>query len=128
MAYTFFKGKAKDIVRSLAVMKATDVVGGSLLWRITMRAYILSRENGTVQIGDTVFQPYTHKKFKADRKGLSGKDFVIVDKKDFNSARQALRLMPDGGPTKENFEKREEDIAKEIDKDKEKYEDFCMEI
>jgi hypothetical protein len=85
-----------------------------------MKAYILSSENGTVQIGNTVFQPSTHKKFNADKKGLSKKDWVEVSEKSFQGARMALRALavglPDGGPSKDEFEKRENKIRKEYER------------
>jgi hypothetical protein len=96
-----------------------------------MKAYILSTENGTVQIGDTVFQPITHKKFKADRKGLNKLDFVEVNDKSFKSARLALRLMnrgmlPDGGPTRKNFKNEQVKIAQDIDRQKKEFDDFAL--
>lgn len=56
------------------------------------KAYILSREHGTVQIGDTVFQPATGNSFKAG-KPRKGEYLAIVDvkNKSMESAREALQ-------------------------------------
>lgn len=54
------------------------------------RAYILNIKDGTVQIGDTVFQPITGESFKVDMKGLRNKERVMVKDKSMASARQAL--------------------------------------
>jgi len=56
------------------------------------KAYILSRIHGTVQIGDTVFQPATGASFKATAKGLSKKKFVMVKSKSMNCAKKALGM------------------------------------
>ena len=56
-----------------------------------MKAYILSSEFGTVQIGSIVFQPCNHARFKAmDRKNLKGCPVVNVPDKSMTSARLAL--------------------------------------
>ncbi len=56
-----------------------------------MKAYILSSEFGTVQIGSIVFQPCNHARFKAmDRKNLKGCPVVNVPDKSMASARLAL--------------------------------------
>ena len=57
-----------------------------------MKAYILSRENGTVQIGNTVFCVPTQKKFSAPRKGLKGLPVVEVPDKSWASAKLAQDL------------------------------------
>ena len=56
-----------------------------------MKAYVLSREWGTVQIGNVVFQPCTNTKFHADRKGLK-KAIAVVEVKEasMEEARRAL--------------------------------------
>jgi len=56
-----------------------------------MKAYVLSRECGTVQIGNVVFQPCTGAKFHADRKGLR-KAIAVIEVKEasMEEARRAL--------------------------------------
>ncbi len=56
-----------------------------------MKGYILSSENGVVQIGNTVFQPKTGAIFTAGRDGLSSKPWVDVPEKSMVAAREALR-------------------------------------
>jgi hypothetical protein len=60
-----------------------------------MKGYILSAINGTVQIGDTVFQPCTQISFKADRKGLKAQAVKVIEnvEKTMEGARKALRKM-----------------------------------
>lgn len=57
-----------------------------------IKAYILSQINGTVQIGNTVFQPPTEAEFKATSKGLSKKKFVMVKAKTMECAKKALGM------------------------------------
>jgi len=57
------------------------------------RAYLLSLEFGTVQIGDTIFQPWSWTKFSANRKGLKGRPWVLVPEKSMRSARLALEIF-----------------------------------
>jgi len=59
------------------------------------KAYLLSLEFGTVQIGDTVFQPCTGARFQADRKGLKGRPCVLVPDKSMRSARLAIEKLSD---------------------------------
>lgn len=56
------------------------------------KAYVLSKVNGTVQIGDTVFQPATGAEFKATVKGLRKKKVVMVKSKTMDSAKKALGI------------------------------------
>jgi len=56
-----------------------------------MKAYILSRHYGTVQIGNRVFQPSTGAIFEADRKGLRHLGSYDVPDASMESARMALR-------------------------------------
>lgn len=56
-----------------------------------MKAYILSTEFGTVQIGSIVFQPCNNAKFKVDdRKSLKDCPVINVPDKSMSSARLAL--------------------------------------
>lgn len=86
-----------------------------------MKAYILSTETGTVQIGDTIFQPSTHKKFKADRKGLAGKPVVDVERKTFESARYALMEYP-AMLRLATYQKSQKEVGEHIEKMKEEFE------
>jgi len=56
-----------------------------------MKAYILSRIHGTVQIGRTVFQPCSGAQFKASRRGLRSFETVDVKRASMEEARKALR-------------------------------------
>jgi len=56
------------------------------------KAYIVSTVNGTIQIGDTCFQPCTGQSFKASRKGLKGKPVYEVSEKSMEAAKQAIQL------------------------------------
>ena len=60
------------------------------------RAYLLSLEFGTVQIGDTVFQPCTGTWFRCSRKGLKGRPWVLVPDKSMESARLAFKKFDEG--------------------------------
>jgi len=57
------------------------------------RAYLLSLWNGTVQIGDTVFQPCTGARFQVDRKGLKSRPWIILTDKSMRSARLAIENL-----------------------------------
>jgi hypothetical protein len=74
-----------------------------------MRAYILSEEHGTVQIGDTVFQPCTGARFRVNRKRLRGPRWVEVRKKSMEEAVEAMRIWELSGAFdgREDRERRE---------------------
>lgn len=58
-----------------------------------MKAYIVSRKNGVVQIGNTVYQPCTGAIFSVGRgrpKGVSGVPVIEVEMNDMESAKMAL--------------------------------------
>jgi len=58
-----------------------------------MKAYILSREHGVVQIGDTIFAPISGVRFKTDRKSLplTYRVYSVPDKS-WQSAKLAFQL------------------------------------
>jgi len=56
-----------------------------------MKAYILSEEHGTVQIGRTVYCLPTIQAFEASRKGLKNKPAYKVMDNSWNSAKQAIQ-------------------------------------
>ncbi len=56
-----------------------------------MKAYILSEEHGTVQIGSIVYQPCTGTMFQADRKSLKNKNYIVVEKASMEIARKILQ-------------------------------------
>jgi len=58
-----------------------------------MKAYLLSKEHGTIQIKDTVFQPCTGERFKVDRTGLNGKRSVDVHGCSMSNAKLAIDLF-----------------------------------
>ncbi|MDY6893869.1 MAG: hypothetical protein SVO01_00400 [Thermotogota bacterium] len=58
-----------------------------------MKAYILSQQHGTVQIGCTVYQPCTNSSFRADRKGLRGLPVVEVGTQSMSEAIKALQMF-----------------------------------
>lgn len=60
-----------------------------------MKAYILNKVHGTVQIGHTIFQPCTGNKFISGKKGLGGKRAVEVKDCSMESAVEALRQVED---------------------------------
>jgi len=57
-----------------------------------MKAYILSRTNGTVQIGKTVFQPATGAQYKVDSIPRKGEYQAIVEVSEasMQGAREAI--------------------------------------
>jgi hypothetical protein len=57
-----------------------------------MKGYIMSEVNGTVVIGNTLFQPCTGKQYKVSREGLKKSAIRIVDvkRKDMEGALEAL--------------------------------------
>jgi len=72
--------------------------GGQGMRGIKMKAYILSVIHGTVQIGDTVFQPCTGGRFKAPRKGLKKQAVYVAEVKNKGMASAIAALhMPLAG-------------------------------
>lgn len=55
-----------------------------------MKAYIVSRENGVVQIGNTVYQPCTGAIFSVGRGRPKGVSVIEVEKNDMENAKMAL--------------------------------------
>lgn len=55
-----------------------------------MKAYILSSEHGTVQIGSIVYQPCTGAMFQADKKGLKKGAGIEVEKASMVIAKRIL--------------------------------------
>lgn len=55
------------------------------------RAYILSEVYGTVQIGDTVFQPCTGTQYKVSSYPRKYKKVILVKDKSMESAKKALQ-------------------------------------
>jgi len=60
-----------------------------------MKAYILSTENGTVQIGHTVYCIPTKECFDTTVKGLGGKTSYTVPDNSWRSAKIALEMHYD---------------------------------
>ena len=56
-----------------------------------MKAYVLSTRYGTVQIGDTIFQPATGARIRADKINLSDYEEIIeVNEASMETAEKAL--------------------------------------
>lgn len=55
-----------------------------------IKAYILSQENGTIQIGDTTYQPATGAIFGVTAKGTKNLPFVLVSEKSMKGAEEAI--------------------------------------
>lgn len=56
-----------------------------------MKAYVLSTENGTVQIGHTVYCIPTKNCFDTNKKGLRGKSYTVPNNS-WRSAKIALEM------------------------------------
>lgn len=59
-----------------------------------MKAYILSYEYGTVQIGNTVFQPSTGAKFKVTNRPKNYVKIVEAKEKSMDEAKKILEQNP----------------------------------
>lgn len=69
----------------------SDDKGETRMKRVRVwKAFILSWEHGTVQIGKIVFQPCTGARFEADLKGLRGLPWYWVSEQSMSAAREAL--------------------------------------
>lgn len=58
-----------------------------------MKAYVLSEENGTVQIGNTLFCLGSGKSFLTHRKGLKELPSIDVEEKSWKEAKKAFLKM-----------------------------------
>lgn len=79
-------------VTAHGLIDVSSLVGLSVFmggWK--MKAYVLSTEHGTVQIGSIVYQPCTGAMFVADRKGLKGKKIYTVEKASMEVAKKILQ-------------------------------------
>jgi len=61
-----------------------------------VKAYILSRVHGTIQIGHTVYCVPTREKFSASMKGLKDYPYLYVTESGWKGAKEALRLWNSG--------------------------------